>query len=174
MILGVASSIIAGCWDSIYPESTFWQPLWAKEITTWSYPQSGNERQQSINDLVCYIWHNPEAGLRHLAISQALAAFIGNIVCIDTATPHNECQYSINRAWTEHQQSINTASIECQQSGHDFVCCIMYNPRAVLWHIPRINVLAAVMSKRYRDMVTAPVRKWASTERQRLSLLHLK
>jgi hypothetical protein len=68
----------------------------------------------------------------------------------------------INRASTEHQQSVNNLG-----------CCILYNPRAVLWHRPIINVIAAVMSKRHHDMVISPVWKWASTERQRISVLHL-
>jgi hypothetical protein len=33
--------------------------------------------------------------------------------------------------------------------------------------------LAAVLSKIDHDMVTAPVWKWASTERQRFCVLHL-
>jgi len=36
-----------------------------------------------------------------------------------------------------------------------------------------MNVLAAVPCKCDRDMVTAPVWKWASTERQRFHVLHL-
>jgi hypothetical protein len=88
---------------------------------------------------------------------EVLAAFTGNIVCVDTATPQNERQPSINRASTERQQSINTASTECQQSVNDFGCCILYNPRALLWYIPKINILAAIMSKRGHDMVTAAV-----------------
>jgi hypothetical protein len=139
--------------------------------------------------------------LRHLPIIEVFAAFIGNIVCVNSATPQTERQQSfnrvsterqqsvnrasterqqsINRASTEHQQSINrasterqqsvnrasieyqksinTASTECQQSVNDFGCCILYNPQAVLWQLPIMNVLAAVMRKRDGDMVTAPV-----------------
>ena len=95
--------------------------------------------------------------LRHLPIIEVLAAFIGDIVCVDTATAQAEHQQSVNRASIEHQQSINTASTECQQSVNDFGCCILYNTRAVLWQLPIINILAAVMCKRDRDMVTAPV-----------------
>ena len=109
----------------------------------------------------------------HLPIIEVFAAFIGNILCVDTATPQNERQQCVNRASTEHQQSINTASMECQQSVNDFGCCIVYNPRPLLRHIPGINGLAAIMSKWDRNMVTAPVWKWASTERQQFSVLHL-
>ena len=68
-----------------------------------------------------------------------------------------EHQQSINRASTEHQQSINTVSTECQQSVNTFGCCIMYNPRALLRHISIINVLAAILRKCDRDMVTTAV-----------------
>jgi len=51
----------------------------------------------------------------HLPIIEVLAAFIGNIMCVDTATPQNECQQSVNRLSTEHQHSINRLSTECQQ-----------------------------------------------------------
>jgi hypothetical protein len=114
MILGVASCIIQVLCYGIYPESTYWQPLCAKVIMTWSQPQSENECQQSVNDLVCCILYNSWAVLRHLLIIEVLAAFIGNIVCINTATPQNECQQSINRASNEHQHSINRVSNECQ------------------------------------------------------------
>jgi hypothetical protein len=98
MILGVASGIIQGLCSGIYPESTYWQPLCAKEIMTWSQPQAENERQQSVNDLLCCMLHNPRAVLRHLPMFEVLAAFIGNIVCINNATPQNERQQSVNRA----------------------------------------------------------------------------
>jgi len=151
----------------------YWQPLWAKEIATWSQPQSENERQQSVNDFVCCILYKSMAVLRHLTIIEVLAAFTGNIVFVDTATWQNECQQNINRASRECQHSIITASTECQQSVNDFGHCILNNPSTLLWHIPRINVLAAIMSKRDRNMVTAPVWKWASTECPRFCVLHL-
>ena len=93
----------------------YWQPLWAKEKATWSQPQSENERQQSVNNFVCCILHNSMAVLRHLTIIEVLAAFIGNIVCVDTATRQNERQLSINRASTQHQHSVNRVSTECQR-----------------------------------------------------------
>ena len=95
--------------------------------------------------------------LRHFTIIKVLAAVTGNIVFVDTATRQNECQQSVNRASTERQHSIITASTECQQSVNDFGHCILNNPTTLQRHIPRINVLAAVMSKRDRNMVTAPV-----------------
>jgi hypothetical protein len=135
---------------------------------TWSLPQSENEREQSVNDFVGCILCNQKAVLRHLSIIEVLAAITGNIVSVDTATPPNERQQSVNRASTERQQSvnrasterqqsINTASTECQQSVNDFGYCILYNPRVLLWQISIIIVLAAVLSKSDHDMVTAPL-----------------
>jgi hypothetical protein len=49
-----------------------------------------------------------------------MAAFMGNMVSVDIATPQNACQQSVN----------------------DFGCCILYNPRLVRWHPPIIRVLA--------------------------------
>ena len=69
---------------------------------------------------------------------------------------------SVNRASTEHQQSVNNLG-----------CCILYNPSAVLWHLSIINVMAAIMSKRDCDMVTSLVSNWASTDRQQFWELHL-
>jgi len=51
-----------------------------------------------------------------LAIIEVLAAFIGNIVYVDIASPENERQQSVNTASSERQQSINRASTEHQQS----------------------------------------------------------
>jgi len=124
---------------------------------TWSQHQSENERQQSVNDFVGCILYNPRAVLRHLSLIEVLAAFTGNIVFVDTVTPQNERQQSINTASTERQQSINTVSTECQQSVNAFGCSIMSIPGALLRHMSIINVLAAVLCKCDRDMVTAPV-----------------
>jgi len=146
-------------------------------IPTWSLPQSGNERQHSVNNFVGCILCIPQAVPRHLSIIEVLAAFTGNIVCVDTATPPSERQQSINRASTERQQSvnrastehqhrvnraskerqqsINTASTERQQSVNDFGYCILNHPKALLWQISVVIVLAAVLSKSDRDIVTA-------------------
>jgi hypothetical protein len=94
-IFGVTSCIIQGLCYGIYPESTYWQPLCAQEITTLSQHKSEDVPQQSVNDLVCCILDNPRALLWHLPIIEELAVFIGNIVCIATATPHTKCQYSV-------------------------------------------------------------------------------
>jgi len=101
--------------------------------------------------------YNLRAVLQQLPIIEVLEAFIGSIVCVNNATLQNERQLSVNRASSECQQSINTASTECQQSVNDFGSCILYNPRAVLWHLTIINVLAAVVSKTECGMVTDPV-----------------
>jgi hypothetical protein len=124
---------------------------------TWLQHLSENERQQSVKDVVCGIVYNPRAVLRHLSIIVVLAAFIGNIVCVDTVTPQNERQQSVNTASTACQLSINTVSTECQQSVNAFGCCIMYIPRPLLRHMSIINILAAVLYKCHRDMVTAPL-----------------
>jgi len=115
-ILSVASWIIQALCYGIYPESMYWQPLWANEIATWSQPQSENERQQSVNDFVCCILYNSMAVLQHLTIIEVLAAFTGNIVFVDTATRQNERQHSVNRASTERQQSINRVSTQHHHS----------------------------------------------------------
>jgi len=95
--------------------------------------------------------------LQHLSIIEVLAAFIGNIVIVNTVTPRNERQPSVNTPSTERQQSMNKESTECQHSVNTFGCCIMDIPRALLRHMSIINVLAAVLCKWDRDMVTAPV-----------------
>jgi len=172
-LLGVASCIIQGLCYGIDPYSTYWQPFCANEIVTRLQHLSENERQQSVNDFVCCILYNPRAVLQHLSIIEVLAAFIGNIVIVNTVTPWNERQPSVNTASTERQQSMNTESTECQQSVNAFGCCIMYIPRALQRHMSIINVLVAVLCKCDRDMVTAPVWKWASTEHQRFHVLHL-
>jgi len=123
----------------------------------WSLHLSENERQQSVNDFVCCILYSPRAVLWHLSIIEVLAACIGNIMFVDTVTPQNEHQQSVNTPSTEHQQSMNTVSTECQQSVNAFGCCIMYIPRALLQHMSIMNILAAVLCKCDRDMVTAPV-----------------
>jgi len=161
--LGVASCIFQGLCYSICPWWMYWQPFRANVFVTWSLHQSGNERQQSVNDFVCCILYNPRAVLRHLSKIEVLAAFIGNIVFVDTVTPQNARQQSVNTASTERHQSINPVSTECQQSVNAFGCCIMYIPRALLRHMSIINILAAVLCKCDHDMVTAPVWKWAST-----------
>ena len=84
-----------------------------------------------------------------------------------------ERQQSVNRPSTERQQSVNRASTERQQTVNHFGCCILYNPRALLRHIPIINVLTAFMNTSNRDMVTAQIGKWASTESLHFRVLHL-
>jgi hypothetical protein len=54
-------------------------------------------------------------------------------------------QMSVNRASTERQQSINRASTECQQSMNDFHYRIIYIPRAVVPHLPIIEVMPILM-----------------------------
>jgi hypothetical protein len=135
----------------------YWLPFCANAIVTWSQHLSENGRQQGVNDFVCGILYHPRAVVRHLSIIDVLAAFIGNIVFVNTVTPQNERQQSVNTTSTERQQSINTVSTECQQSVNAFGCCIMYIPRALLRHMSIINILAAVLCKCDRDMVPAPV-----------------
>jgi len=60
--------------------------------------------------------YDPRAMLLVLPIIEVLAAFIGNTVYVDVASPDNEHQRSVNTASTERQQSINRASTERQQS----------------------------------------------------------
>jgi len=70
-----------------------------------------------------------------LPIIEVLAAFMGNIVNVDVASADNE-----------RQQSIKNLG-----------CCILFNPRAMLRHLPIINILASFMRKRDSNMVTARV-----------------
>jgi len=123
----------------------------------WSLHLSENERQQSVNDFVCCILYSPRAVLWHLSIIEVLAAFMGNIMFVNTVTPQNEHQQSVNTPSTEHEQSMNTVSTESQLSVNACGCCIMYIPRALQQHMSIRNVLTAVVCKCDRDMVTAPV-----------------
>jgi hypothetical protein len=127
----------------------------------------------SVNDFVCCILYHPSGALRQWSIIEVLAAFIGKSGNVDITSPDNERKQSVNRASIDRQQSINRASTERQQSITNLGCYILYDSRAVLRHLPIINVLAAFMGKREGDMVTAPVWKWASTERQWFWVLHL-
>jgi len=142
-------------------------------MVKWSQHLSENEHQQIIIDFLCCILYNPRAVLRHLSIIEVLAANIGNIMFVDTITPQNERQQSINTASTERQQSINTVSTECQQSVNAFGCCIMYIARALLRNMSIIQVLAAILCKCDRDLVTAPICKSSSIERQPFCMLNL-
>jgi len=110
-----------------------------------SVTRASTERQLSVNEFRCCILYDPRAVLRHLPIIEALATYIGNIVNVDVAAPENECQ-----------QSINTASTECQQSVNDLGCCILCIPRAVLWHLSMIEVLATVLGNMVRVDISTP------------------
>jgi hypothetical protein len=182
-ILGITSCIIQGLWYGRYPQSVYWRLFWAKVNATWSQPHCENERQQRMNDFVCYSMYNPRDVIGYSTIIKVSAAIIGNIMSVDTVTPQNERQLSVNSASTEHQLSVNrasterqqsiyTVSTECKQSVNAFGCCMIYNRRALLWYRPIINILAAILCKCDRDMVTTPVWKWASAERQSFCVLH--
>ena len=63
--------------------------------------------------------------------------------------------YSIDPEWTYWQPIFVNAIVTWSQhlfenerphSVHDFVCCIVCNPRAVLRHLPIFEVLAAIIS----------------------------
>jgi hypothetical protein len=100
------------------------------------------EHQQSINDFGCCIVYNPRAVLLCLHGIKEFAAFRGNIVSVNIATTENEREQSIHRASTEHQQSS---------------VLYLLNPKAILRHIPIINVMPSVIRNRDRDMVISPV-----------------
>ena len=89
---------------------------------------------------------HPRAVVPLLSIIEVLAAIIGDMVNVNVASPDNDPSQSVNTASTEYQQSINNLGY-----------CTLYNPRAVLQHLPIINVLAAFMGQIEGDMVTAPV-----------------
>jgi len=86
-LLGVASCIFKGLCYGICPSSTYWQPFCPNAIVTWSQHLSENEPQENVNDFVCWTFYKPRAVLRHSPIIGVLAAFIGNIVCVNAATP---------------------------------------------------------------------------------------
>jgi len=82
----------------------YWQPLWAKDIATWSQPHSENEHQQRVIDFGWSILYNPRAVLRFVLIIGVLGSYIVNRVNNDVVTLKTECQQSLNRAQTEPQQ----------------------------------------------------------------------
>jgi len=86
-----------------------------------------------------------------------------------------ERQQNVNRASTERQQSVNRASTEYQQSVNKFSYCIFYMLRAILLHLPIIEVLSVVMGNMVRVNVAAPKVSIniASTESQQFLVLHL-
>ena len=51
-----------------------------------------------------------------LPIIEVFAAFVGNTVYVDVATPENQHQQCVNTPSTKCQQSFNTVSTERQQS----------------------------------------------------------
>jgi len=78
---------------------------------------------------------------------------------------------SVNRVSTELQQSVNTASTECQQSVNDFGCCILCNPRAVLWHVSMIEVLATFLGNTVRVDIAKPKNKRHQSHNRALTIL---
>ena len=122
---------------------------------------------------MCCILYHPRAALQQISIIEVLAAFISKIVNVDVTSPGNGSQQSVNRPSTECQQSINRALTELEQSVNSLGCCILYDSRAVLRHLPIINVLVAFVGKSECNTVTDPLWKWASTERPRFWVLHL-
>jgi len=85
-----------------------------------------------------------------------------------------EHQHSIDQASPECQQRVNTASTECKQSVNDFRCCIVYNPKAVLWHLPIIEYwppLWEIWSQSISLHLEMSVNR-ASIQGQRLWALH--
>ena len=49
-----------------------------------------------------------------------------------------------------------TPKYERQQSGNDFGCSILYNPRAILWLLPIIEVLATFIGNMVNVVVATP------------------
>jgi hypothetical protein len=116
----------------------------------------------SVNHFGSCILYKSRAMLWLLPIILVLATFTCNLVNVVLSTPKTQRQQLVNWRSTEGQQSINFVG-----------CCISYDWRAVLWHLPIINVLASFVGEREADIVTAPIWKWASTDRQRDCVLHL-
>ena len=81
-----ASCIIKEQFNNVNPESVYWPPVVATMIMTILLPPPKNERQQSVNDVWCYILGNPWAVQRHQSINHALAAFLGKNETKEIAT----------------------------------------------------------------------------------------
>jgi hypothetical protein len=78
---------------------------------------------------------------------------------------------SINRASTEHHQSVNIASTYCQQSVNDFGHCILGNQRAVLWHLSMIEVLATILGNIVRVNIATPKHQHQQSHNRALIIL---
>jgi len=124
-IFGVLGKSIRKWFTRGYPLSTYWQPSWAKERATRSQPNSDNKCQHRVIDFGCCILYNPGLCYGVYPESTDWQLFWAQ----DIAT------------WSQHQSEN-----ERQQSVNDLVCWILHNPRAVLWHLPIIEVLAAFIS----------------------------
>jgi len=124
-----------------------------------------NERQQSVNRASTERQQsvNRASTERQQSVNRASTERQQSVNRVSTECQQSvnrastERQQSVNRVSTEHQQSINRASTERQHSINHLGCCILYDSRAVLRHLPIINALAAFVGKREGDMVTAPV-----------------
>ena len=82
-----------------------------------------------------------------------------------------ERQQSVNRASTERQQSVNTASTECHQTVNNFGCCILCNPRVVLWHLFMIEVLATCLGNMVRVDIATPNNERQQSHSRALTIL---
>ena len=140
---------------------------------TMSVNRASTERQQSVNRAST---EHQQSRVWHLVWSNgSTTAFTHNRSIGRLYRQYRECRCRCTWKWasTECQQSVNKASTEHQQSINNLECCILYNPRTILQHLPIINVSAAFMLKRETDMVSAALWEWASTEHPRFQVLHL-
>jgi hypothetical protein len=103
------------------------------------------EYKQSVDNFGGCIWYHPRPELRLLCIIKVLAASIGNLFNVVATTWQDERQQSVKTASTEHQHRIN-----------DFGYCIVYNPWAVLLHLPIIEVLAVCRGNMVMVNLTTP------------------
>jgi hypothetical protein len=88
------------------------RPLWATWVESLCY--TSNECQWRVANFGCCIMYNWRAVQWRLHIIEVLSVCMGNMLSIDIATPKNEFQQSVNRAWTECELSVNRASTERQ------------------------------------------------------------
>jgi len=130
-----------------------------------------NERQQSFNRAST---ERQRIRLLHLAQSKGGAAALTH----NRSSGHHykqylECRCRCTWKWAspEHQQSIDTASTECQQSVNDSGCCILYNPKAVVRHLSMIEVLATWLWIMVRVDIATPNNKCHQSHNRELTIL---
>jgi len=131
-----------------------------------SVNRASTERQQSVNRA---------STERQQSVNRA-STILGVASCMIHGLCYVIGAYSTYRQPLCSKEQATWSQPHCenerQQSVNDFRCCILYNPRAVLWHLCIIEVLAAFIGNIVNVDVAAPENEHqqsvnrASTERQ--------